>query len=57
MQSLVGIDDSRQSMHGLYSLGKASRGTFITITLTGWVYYHIYNAMQYSNTALEATAM
>ena len=25
--------------------------------LTGWVYYRISNAMQYSNTALETTAL
>ena len=25
--------------------------------LAGWVYCHIYNAMQYSNTALETTAL
>ena len=24
---------------------------------TGWVYYHIFNAMQYPNTALETTAL
>ena len=24
---------------------------------TGWVYYHVSNAMQYSNTALETTAL
>ena len=25
--------------------------------LSGWIYYHIFNAMQYSNTALETTAL
>ena len=25
--------------------------------LPGWVYYHIHNAMQYSNTALKTTSL
>ena len=27
------------------------------IPSTGWVYYHVSNAMQYSNTALENTSI
>ena len=27
------------------------------LLLSGWVYYHISNAMQYSNMALETTAL
>ena len=35
-------------------IGKKS---YITQLLTGWVYYRISNAMQYSNLALETTAL
>ena len=29
----------------------------VTFSLSGWVYYHVSNAMQYSNTTPETTAL
>ena len=41
--------------HSAYISRREYQGS--SLALSGWVYYHISNAMQYHNTALQTTAL